>query len=113
MGAAWPYRPRYRERIALPPGSTVAVRLEDTALMNAPAKPLAEQVIKPDTQVPIPFELKVARAAVDARARPSLRASIAGPDGRLIFTTTTHEAVDLSEDARDRTLMLQRVAGGP
>lgn len=100
----------YRERIAMPPGSMVTVRLEDTALMDAPAKLLAEQVIKPEGQVPIPFQLLVAKEAIDARARPSLRATITSPEGRMLFTTTTHEAVDLSQDTSGRTLVLQRVA---
>ncbi|HJR73333.1 MAG TPA: YbaY family lipoprotein [Luteimonas sp.] len=100
----------YRERIAMPPGSTVMVRLEDTALMDAPAKLLAEQIIKPEGQVPIPFQLQVAKEAIDARARPSLRATITSPEGRMLFTTTTHEAVDLSQDTSGRTLVLQRVA---
>ncbi len=99
----------YRERIALLPGSTVTVRREDTALMDAPAKLLAEQTIKPEGQVPVPFQLQVSRDSVDAHARPSLRATIAGPDGRMLFATTTHEAVDLSQDTADRTLVLQRV----
>ncbi|TKR33501.1 lipo-like protein [Luteimonas gilva] len=99
----------YRERIALPPGSTVTVRLEDAALMDAPAKLLAEQTIKPEGQVPVPFQLQVSRGSVDPHARPSLRATITGPDGQMLFTTMTHEAVDLSQDTVDRMLVLQRV----
>lgn len=102
----------YRERIALPPGSTVEVRLEDTALADAPAKVLAQQTIMPQGQVPIPFQLSVDRATVDRNARPSLRASIKGPDDNLLFTTTSHKAVDLAQDTHDRVLMLQRVTSG-
>lgn len=99
----------YRERMALPSGSVVEVLLEDTALADAPAKVLAQQTITPQGQVPIPFQLSVDRAVIDRNARPSLRVSIKEAGGQLIFTTVSHETVDLSQDTRDRELILQRV----
>lgn len=37
----------YRERIALPPGATVTVRLQDVSRADAPAEVLAEEMIVP------------------------------------------------------------------
>lgn len=99
----------YRERIALVPGSTVEVVLEDSALADAPAKRLGGQTITPQGQVPIPFQFSVDTSNVEPNARTGLRASIKGPDGALLFTTTTHEAVDLRRDSSGHALMLQRV----
>lgn len=50
----------YRERIALPPGSTAIVSLEDVSLADAPSPTIASQTIELDgRQIPIPFMLDV------------------------------------------------------
>lgn len=100
----------YRERMALMPGSTVEVVVEDSALADAPAKRLGTQTITPQGQVPIPFQVSVDTANVEANARAGLRATIKGPDGKLLFTTTTHEPVDLRKDSTGHALVLQRVS---
>ena len=102
----------YRERMALVPGSTVEVVVEDSALADAPAKRLGSQTITPAGQVPIPFPFQVSvdTANVEVNARAGLRATIKGPDGALLFTTTTHEPVDLRKDSTGHALVLQRVS---
>mgnify|MGYP003583062740 CR=1 FL=1 len=100
----------YRERMALVPGSTVEVVVEDSALADAPAKQLAKQTITPQGQVPVPFQLSVDTSNVEVNARTGLRASIKGPDGKLLFTTTTHEPVDLRQNSSGHALVLQRVS---
>ncbi len=77
----------YRQRIALPPGAVVTVRLEDISLADVKAKLLAEQVIESSSQVPIPFELNYDPSAVDPRHRYAVRAQIRVED-ELWFTTT-------------------------
>jgi putative lipoprotein len=47
----------YRERMALPPGAVLEVRLEDVSRADAPAELLASATIVTDRQVPIPFAL--------------------------------------------------------
>jgi putative lipoprotein len=82
----------YRERVALPPGATVTVRLQDVSRADAPAEVLAEQVIVPTTQVPIPFALEYDPARIDARHRYSVSARIE-VDGKLWFVSDTHNGV--------------------
>ena len=48
----------YRERIALTPEAMVEVQLLDVSIADASAKLIAEQTIKPQHQVPIPFDRK-------------------------------------------------------
>jgi len=46
----------YRERITLPPGAVLIVKVEDVSLMDAPAKVLAEhQQVLGGKQVPLAF----------------------------------------------------------
>ena len=91
----------YRERIALLPGSTATVRLEDVSRADAPSTVVASRTIALDgRQVPIPFELEVDDGLLSERARYSLRATIDGPDGSLAFTTDT--AMPVTKGAGDR-----------
>jgi putative lipoprotein len=78
----------YRERMALPPNATVRVLLEDVSVADAPATVVAEQIIRPEREVPVPFELRPERGAIDPRRRYAVRAEIADADGRLRWTTT-------------------------
>ena len=82
-----------RPRLALAPGSTVVVRVEDVSLADAPARVVAEQVIRPTAQVPIPFALSYDPAIVDVRHRYAVRAEIRDAAGALTWTTTTHTPV--------------------
>jgi uncharacterized lipoprotein YbaY/uncharacterized membrane protein/heat shock protein HslJ len=84
----------YRERMALPPGATIVVRLQDVSRADAPAELLAEQTIASSgRQVPIPFELRYSSVRIDASHRYALRAEIRDADGTLLFATTEHHAV--------------------
>ncbi len=48
----------YRQRIALPPGAVVRVALSDVSVADAPSTTVAEQVITPEHQVPIPLSAR-------------------------------------------------------
>ncbi|NEX92120.1 YbaY family lipoprotein [Caulobacter sp. 17J65-9] len=84
----------YRERILLPPTSTLTVRLEDVSRADAPATTLAEQtrVIGPNAP-PYPFRLKYEPGWIEPNHTYAVRAEIHEPDGTLRFTTTTRHAV--------------------
>lgn len=75
----------YRERVALPPESTVEIRLEDTA--GGP--PVATQTVPAaeDRQVPLPFTLEFDRTALQPEHRYVVRAVIRSPDGAVLFAT--------------------------
>ena len=76
----------YRERIALTPEAVVQVQLLDVSIADASAKLVAEQTIKPQHQVPIPFELIYDPAVIDERFTYAVRATIR-ERGQLMFTT--------------------------
>ena len=107
----------YRERMAMPEGATLTVRLEDVSLADAPSTVIAEQHIDDPGQVPVPFTLRYARDAVvhEHPVAYALRAEIRGPEGQLLWTTTERHTVELGEGAsgEDATIMLQKVAAEP
>ena len=76
----------YRERMALTPEAVVEVQLLDVSIADASAKTIASQTIKPEHQVPIPFELVYDPDEIDARMTYAVRATIRD-GGRLMFTT--------------------------
>ena len=84
----------YRQRIALPPGAVVKVRLEDISLADVKATVLDEQVIETTGQVPIPFELTYDPAAVDPRRRYAVRAQIWVEDELWFSTTRVNPALN-------------------
>lgn len=104
----------YRERMALPTGATIEVRLEDVSRADAPADVIAEQTISADgRQVPIPFELEYEAATIDPNRRYGLRAAIRGPNDVLMFSTTAHHAVlEPGAALSGIELLVQRVASG-
>lgn len=82
----------YRERMMLPPGARVHVRLEDVSRADAPAIVLSEASFPARTS-PTAFALTYDPAALDARRRYALRAAIRLGD-ELLFTSTDHIAFD-------------------
>ncbi len=83
----------YRERIALPPGAVLTVRLADVSRADAPAPIVAERKVEPAGQVPIRFELKVDAAALRPRADYAVQARIT-VDDQLWFVADQRHSVD-------------------
>lgn len=75
----------YRERIALPPETEVRVALEDVSVADAPAKLVAEQLIHPVQQVPIPFALSYDNRAIEPKNRYRLVAEIRNSANQLLW----------------------------
>lgn len=105
----------YRERMALPPGATVTVQLLDVSLADAPAMKIAEVVITPEGQVPVPFEIAYDDGAIVPNGRYALAARIEAA-GRLLFINAAAYPV-LTGGADATEILVQRVAlgggGGP
>lgn len=76
----------YRERIALPPGATVSVTLEDSSRMDVAATVIAQSTVPANGAPPYPFELEYDPAKITEKGRYGLRAKIEA-DGQLLFTT--------------------------
>jgi putative lipoprotein len=82
----------YRERMALPRGSTVELRLEDVSVADAPAVLLGEQtIVVEEQQVPLAFEVPYAPDAIEPRRTYAVRATIRAPDGTLLFVTAEQQ----------------------
>jgi putative lipoprotein len=95
----------YRQRIALPAGAVLTVRVSDVSLADAPATVVAEQVVTADRQVPIPFRLLLDADALEDDRRYSLSAQI-HIDGELRWTTDTHVPVTATAPMTDVQLLV-------
>ncbi|BAN02870.1 META domain-containing protein [Ilumatobacter coccineus] len=92
----------YRQRVALRPGGTATITLEDVSIADASSTVIAEQVIElDDQQVPIPFELTADRSDLEERNTYSIRATITDADGRLRWTTDTANPIDSTQSSID------------
>ena len=93
-------RATYRERIFLPHGHVLTVRIEDVSLADAPARVLAEDVeILDDRGPPYTVTLGFPTSLTDPRHTYAARAEIRDPEGRLRFVTDTRHVV-LTQGAR-------------
>jgi putative lipoprotein len=88
----------YRQRIALPPSAVLSVSLQDVSLADAPALVLDEQKGPVKGQVPLPFHLRYDPTQIKPGHRYAVSARIE-VDGKLMFITTEHHAVQL--DGKD------------
>lgn len=84
----------YRERIMLPPGHVLTVKIEDVSLMDAPSRTMAQTSQPLDGRAP-PYAvtLSVPSNQIDARHRYAARAEIRDASGALRFTTDTNYSV--------------------
>ena len=84
----------YRERIMLPPGHVLTVKVEDVSLMDAPARVMAETSVTLERRgPPYAVTLTVPNSQLDARHTYAVRAEIRDPAGALRFTTDTRHSV--------------------
>ena len=101
----------YRERIALPPSAVIEVKLLDVSRADAAAEVIAQTVIRPRGQVPIPYRLRFNDVRIKPGHTYALRASIR-VGGQLVFTSTTHQPV-LTGGPDQTDILVQRVADRP
>ncbi|QSF53260.1 YbaY family lipoprotein [Brevundimonas fontaquae] len=83
----------YRERIMLPPGHVLTVRVEDVSLADAPAKVLAETREPLSGAPPYRVTLGFPTSQIDPRHSYAARAEIRDAAGALVFVTDTRHAV--------------------
>ena len=78
----------YRQRMALPPGAVIEVKLLDVSRADAPALTIAEKMIRPaGRQVPIEFSLEYDPRRIDQRHSYSIQVRII-QDNRPRFIST-------------------------
>lgn len=101
----------YRERMMLPPNSTVEVSLVDISLADAPARTLARQVIKGAKASPIRFRLSFDDSRIRKGNTYALQARITQGKRLLFINTTRHTVFDGGPDNTE--IRVERVAAEP
>ena len=99
----------FRERVALPPGAVVTVRVADVSRADGPAVILAQNAFEVAEQVPIPFELAVDAADVDERADIAVWARLRSAVGTWVSDTHTPVLTRGAGDTAD--VVLRRSTG--
>lgn len=97
----------YRERMALPPGATVEVKLVDVSLADAPSRTIAATRTRAPAGSPIPFVLRYDSADIAPGRTYALQARIAD-GGRLLFINTMRHTV-FDGEADNTDIRVERV----
>lgn len=99
----------YRQRIALPSGASISIKLLDVSRKDAAAEIISEQrIITNGQQVPIPFKLRFDPAKIRFHHSYVVRAEIR-VKGKLAFTTTTSYPVITNNYPLKVDLVLEQV----
>lgn len=101
----------YRERMLLPPGAVVEVKLLDVSLADAPAKTISETRITDAKTSPIPYTLRYDSAQIEPRHTYALHARIQEGDRLLFISTTRHTVFAGGKD--DGDIQVENVARQP
>ena len=99
-----------RDRMALPPGAVITIRLQDVSRADAPAIVLDEQVITTaGEQMPIPFALSYDPAAIDERFTYQVHVRVE-VDGQLWYITKTmHNVITRGAPTEGVEVLVERV----
>lgn len=81
----------YRERMALPPGAIVEVKLLDVSLADAPSRTIAETRVS-GRRIPAPWTLRFDSRQIEPRRNYALQARILHR-GQLLFISTERHSV--------------------
>ena len=98
----------FRERMALPPGAVVEIKLLDVSLADAPARTIAETRVS-GRQIPASWTLRFDGRQIDPRHSYALQARILDR-GQLLFITTERHSV-FTGGPDNTEIWVQRVAG--
>lgn len=99
----------YRERIMLPPHSTVSVTLEDVSKMDVKADIITNETITPQSGPPYAVQLKYDPASISEHNRYAVRARIEN-SGTLLFINDTHIDPFAGDSAKPVEILVKRVA---
>jgi uncharacterized lipoprotein YbaY len=100
----------YRQRIALPPGSVVIVRIIETSRSDSPV--IAEQRIETDgKQVPFEFGVAYDRSKIRENSRYEVNVEIRDSSGRLLFITDSPYPVITQGNPRNADIVVVPVGG--
>jgi putative lipoprotein len=100
----------YRERMMLPPGSTLTVALEDVSRMDVPAEILASATYTPETAPPYAFALTYDPEQIQPNHRYALRARIESNE-QLMFINMEHVPAFAVPEGQTVRMLVRRVPG--
>jgi putative lipoprotein len=101
----------YRERIAMPEGAVVTVRVSDVSRADAPADVIGEQVIETPGNVPVKFSVGYDPAKIQPGHTYAVSARIE-VNGQLMWINTTHiPVITNGNPTSDVAVLVQRVGG--
>lgn len=103
----------YRERMALPPGAMLEVKLIDISLADAPARVLAETRIPAAAGGRMRWRLRYNRADILPRRRYALQARITDGDRLLFINMTQHTVFAGGRNRTDILVERVRAEGSP
>jgi putative lipoprotein len=95
----------YGERITLPAGARITVRLSDVSLADAVAPVLAEAALSPATKLPVRFRLAYDDSNITPGHSYALSAVIMAGDQMLFINDTHHPVFGEGPDATDITVV--------
>ena len=101
----------YVQRIALPPTAVFEARVEDASRGDIAATVIGSVRIESPGNPPIAFAIDIDPAAIDARRRYAVRASIS--DDRKLLMTSDRAYPVLTRGSGNEVAVLLRPAGGP
>lgn len=99
----------YRERVALPPDARIIISLEDRTRANSSGTFVAQQVIEPRTQVPVPFNLRYQPKAIDLKRNYALSATIIDGTEQILWSTDQPVAVNFAEQDKPIAITVNRM----
>jgi uncharacterized lipoprotein YbaY/heat shock protein HslJ len=98
-----------RDDLPLPPNAVFEATLEDVSRADAPSREMGRTRIENPGPPPISFSIAYDPAAIDGRKIYVVRARILA-DGRLLFTTDTHNPVLTRGASSEVTVLMRPVA---
>jgi putative lipoprotein len=102
----------YRERVLLPPGTTLSVSLEDVSRMDIASVLIAQEQLLDPGAPPYLITLSYDPAQIEARHRYTVRAAIRQGE-QLLFTSTQHIDPFAADAAEPVAIPLQRTPRPP
>lgn len=100
----------YRERMLMPAGSTLTVRVQDVSRADARAETISEISYTLDgSGPPFGYRMRVFNDRVDPQHTYAVRAEIHDPRGRLMYTTDQRHEVLTRGASNEAHLVLVRV----
>ena len=105
----------YREKMLVPNGSTLAVTFRDVSIADKAAEVLSEEIIGLGNGVQLPLKavLEVPKKRLKPRHIYALHARLEGPDGQLMWISTTRHTINTEDMTHDMgSVILERVQSG-